>query len=326
MSAQPDNASSQGPATNGLNKVCLVGANGTLGSVLLPALVNADFQVTILLRATSKSKPAFADRPNVTVTPIDDDFAIPELTEKLRGHDAVVAAFPLPGRLQNHLRLAYAAAEAGVSRFIPADWGSCDAGNPEALKRLQLYRDKMRVRERCEELSREFKTFQWTGIVCGHFFDFGLRDGLLHFDMEKKEALLLDGGNIRASASTLRRIGEAMVAVLRRPETGVNQTIYVQSFNPTQREVLGALQRALGEEGWTVNEAESGSYLDEQQKRVEAGDKHAIEDVVFALGAIDADWTKQPTFAMKALGLEDEDLDEVVKGVAEEFKSGKGKA
>ena len=309
-----------------LNKICFVGATGTLGSVLLPALVNADFEVTILQRASSKSQPAFTDRPNVTLKSVDDDFALPSLTEALKGHDAVVAAFPLPNQLQFHLRLAYAAAEAGVRRFIPADWGSCDAASPEALKRLQLYRDKTKVRERCEELAREFpSTFTWTAIVCGHFFDFGLRDGLLHFDLEKKEALLLDGGNIPASASTLRRIGEAMVAVLRQPDKGMNQTIYVQSFNPTQREVLASLKKALGEDGWTVNEEQSGSYLDRQQKRMdEEGDKHAVEDIVFALGAIDADWTKRPTFAMESLGLKDEDLDEVVQGVVDDFKKEKG--
>lgn len=307
-----------------INKVCLVGANGTLGSVLLPALLSADFQVTILQRALSTSKPPSADHPNVTVKPVDSDFALPDLTAALRGHDAVVAAFPLPGRLQHHLRLAYAAAEAGVRRFIPADFGSCDAAHPEALKRLQLYRDKVRVRERCEELEREFgsRGFSWTALVCGHFFDWGLRDGLLHFDIDKREALLLDGGNIPASASTLGRIGEAVAAVLKRPDETANKTLFVQSFNPTQRDVLAALEKATDGAEWTVEEAESGPFLDRQQKRLdEEGDKHAIEEIVFALGALDADWTKKPGFAMELLGLQDEALDAVVKRVVEEHQA-----
>ena len=38
------------------------------------ALVNANFQVTILQRASSKAKPAFTDQPNVTLKPVDDEF------------------------------------------------------------------------------------------------------------------------------------------------------------------------------------------------------------------------------------------------------------
>lgn len=308
-----------------LNKVCLVGANGSLGSVLLPVLVAADFQVTILQRASSTSSVPSADHPNVTVKVVDSDFALPDLTAALQGQGAVIAAFPIPGRLEYHLRLAYAAAQAGVRRFIPADFGSCDAANPEALKRLQLYRDKVRVRERCEELEREFasKGFSWTALVCGHFFDWGLRDNFLHFDLEKREALLLDGGNTPASASTLHRVGEAVVAVLRKPAETANKTLFVQSFNPTQRQVLAALEKVTGGAPWTVKETQSGPFLEQEQKKVDAGDKHAIEEVVFALGARDADWTEKPGFAMKMLGLQDEDLDQVVKRVVEEIKAAK---
>ncbi|KFH45610.1 hypothetical protein ACRE_035370 [Hapsidospora chrysogenum ATCC 11550] len=316
-----------------LNKICLVGANGNLGSVILPALLSADFQVTILQRSTSNSKPP--SHPNATIKPVDPDFALPDITAALRGQDAVIAAFPLPGRLQHHLRLAYAAAEAGVRRYIPADFGSCDAADPEALRRLQLYRDKVRVRERCEELAREFSSaaavagrgeggaFTWTAVVCGHFFDWGLKGGFLHFDIDKQEALLLDGGNVPASASTLRRVGEAVVAVLRKPDETANKTLYVQSFNPTQRQVLAALEKATGGK-WTVREEESGAFLDRQQRRLdEEGDKHAVEEIVFALGALDADWAKKPGFAMELLGLEDEDLEEVVKSVVEEYRASK---
>ena len=55
------------PDRMALNKICLVGANGNLGSVLLPALISADFQVTVLQRESSTSKVPSADHPNVTV-------------------------------------------------------------------------------------------------------------------------------------------------------------------------------------------------------------------------------------------------------------------
>ena len=183
----------------------------------------------------------------------------------------------------------------------------------------------MRVRERCEELAREFASqgFSWTALVCGHFFDWGLRENFLHFDLDKREAWLLDGGNLPASTSTLSRVAEAVVAVLRRPEETANKTLFVQSFNPTPRQVLAALEKATGGAKWTVREVESGPFLEEEQKKVDGGDRHAIEEVVFVLGAMDADWTKKPGFAMQMLGLKDEDLDQVVKKVVEEREAAK---
>lgn len=301
-------------------KVVLVGANGNLGSQLLPALLSAQHSITILHRANSSSKPPHADNPLVTIKNVDGDFPIPELTEALRGHDAVVAAFPLPHRLQHHLRLAYAAASAGVKRFVPADWGSCDAAHPEALKRLQIYRDKVKVRERCEELAREFGSFSWTALVCGHFFDWGLKDELLHFDIKKEEAIILDGGNAKCSASTLFRVGQALNRILAQLDDTANRCVFVQSFNPTQLELLAACEKATGSK-WTRKEVKSQEFMDEQQKLVDAGDEHAVHEIVFALGTMDADWTQRKEFSNGLLGLEDESLDDVVKRCVDEVKA-----
>ena len=305
-----------------LTKVTLVGANGNLGSKLLPALLGANLSVTALLREGSTSK--LEAHPNLTTRFVDADFALPALQEVLAGQDAVIAAFPLPNRLDHHLRLAYAAAAAGVKRFIPADFGSCDAASPEALKRLKIYRDKTRVRERCEELAREFPgSFSWTALVCGHFFDWGLRDGLLQFDLDKREALILDDGEAPASASTLKRVGEATVRILERPEVTANRTVFVQSFLASQNRLLASVEKATGAK-WTVKRDEAMAYLDRMSSNLSpegTGDWHYIEGIVFALGALDADWSKKDGFAMELLGLEDEDLDEVVQRIVDEKKA-----
>lgn len=60
---------------------------------------------------------------------------------------------------------------------------------------------------------------------------------------------------------------------------------------------------------------DSNQYQDERVgKRVEGG-KQAIEDLVWLLGAIDAVREGRKDFAMKCLGLENEDLEEVVKNI-----------
>ncbi|KAL6876855.1 hypothetical protein J3F83DRAFT_727303 [Trichoderma novae-zelandiae] len=309
-----------------IKTVCLVGANGTLGSVLLAGLVQANcFDVSILQRSTSTSTSSSASSsssiPRIIVGP---DLDVQELTTALAGQDAVIAAFPL-GQGDQHLRLVEAAFKAGVRRFIPADFGSCDAGDALPQQYLPLYRRKTLVRQRCEFFAAQpGSALTWTALVCGHFFDHGLRHGLLHFDFGTRTAQILDGGDVRASASTLRRIAEATVRVLQRAERTGNRTIYIQSFNPTQLEILAALEKAMGEK-WHAQHVDSKAYLADARKRLDSDDEEAvlvaIEDIVFVLGALDADWTKREGFGMELLGLEDEKLEDVVEDVVAAYRA-----
>lgn len=301
-----------------LNKVCLVGANGRLGSVLLDGLVASNsFTISILKRASSTSTPAHAS--SVTQIPVPDSLPLEELTEALHGQDAVIAAFPLKD-VSQHLRLVEASLRAGVKRFIPADFGSCDAASDNAKRILKLYRDKDMVREKCEQLAAHNPdSFSWTALVCGHFFDWALRDGLLHTNLDTHVAQLLDGGTTPASASTLRRVTEATVAVLRNPDATRNRKLYVQSFAPTQLEVVAALEKATGTE-WKKEFLDSKEFVARHQAAADGGDHEAIEEIVFVLGALEADWREKDGFAMNLLGLQDEDLDRVVADVVAAYK------
>ncbi|KAM0262188.1 hypothetical protein ACHAQJ_001933 [Trichoderma viride] len=310
-----------------IKKVCLVGANGTLGSVILSSLIQANcFDVSILQRSTSSSSkaPVASSITRILTAP---DLPVEDLTKALAGQDAVIAAFPL-GEGDQHLRLAEAAFRADVKRFIPADFGSCDASDAEPQKYLPLYRRKTLVREKCETLAakaaEDGSDFSWTTLVCGHFFDHGLRDGLLHFNFDTRTAQILDGGAIKASASTVRRIAEATVRVLQRPEQTRNRALYIQSFNPSQLEVVAALEKAMGEP-WHLQHVDSKPYLEDAQKRLGSDDAKAVfvatEDIVFVLGALDADWTKRDGFAMELLGLEDEKLEDVVEEVVAAYRA-----
>lgn len=303
-----------------LKKVCLVGANGNVGAPILAALVAAgDFDVTVLRRSNSASSAPQANVKDAVVAP---EFNLEDLTEAFKGQDAVISSFPLSD-VNQHLRLVEAAFRAGVRRFIPADFGSCDAASPWAQETLKLYRDKTMVREKVEKLAASSASdgghFTWTAIVCGHFFDYGLRSGLLHFDLDKKVAQTLDGGNVKASASTLARVAEATVKVLQKPEQTKNRPLYVQSFCLTQLELLSALEKATDSK-WTTEDLDSKSFLAKEKAKVDAGDHAAIEEVVFVIGQLEADWRNKEDFAMDLLGLEDENLDDVLTQVLADHK------
>ncbi|KAI1865971.1 uncharacterized protein JN550_007949 [Neoarthrinium moseri] len=295
-----------------IRNVALVGANGNLGGPILDALIASKaFIITVLQRASSGSNPT--SDPSVRVVSVDNDMTYESLVDGLQGQDACIASFPLRDTSQ-HLRLADAAAAAGVKRFIPADYGSCDSSSKRAQELVPLFLNKVRVRERLQEHAARTPSFTWTSLVAGHFFDWGLKENFLHFDLKAKTVDILDDGTRRSSTSTLVRIAHAVAKVLTDEQVGRNKTLFIQSFCVSQLDVLASLEKTTGEK-WRVNWLKSDDFIRENKAKADAGERAAIEHLVWALGVVDGDWEKKDGFAMEALGLQNEDLDEAVKSV-----------
>ncbi|PHH75883.1 hypothetical protein CDD80_1999 [Ophiocordyceps camponoti-rufipedis] len=304
-----------------IKKVCLIGANGLVGSVILDYLLKAaTFDVSILRRTNSSSSTKAAHEHLVTEISISPELGLEELTSAFKGQDAVILSVPLKD-IDMHMRIAEAACTAGVRRFIPAEFGS-DSTHPLAKEHLQLFRDKTEVREWCDKLVeksiRAGGCFSWTAVACGLLFDDGLREGYWFFDLNKRTARIMDGGTIRASTCTITRAAQTVVAILQRPEATPNRLAFVQSFCPTQLEVLDALEKATGCT-WTREPFESTTFLEQERRKLAAGELSLGAHVGSAGPVVSIlvgqNWAAKEDFAMRPLGLEDEVLDEVVSGV-----------
>jgi hypothetical protein len=206
-----------------------------------------------------------------------------------------------------------------VRGFIPADFGSCDSSSPRALELVPLYRAKKAVRECLVELagkgSSDGSGFSWTSLVCGHFFDFGLKSGLLQFDLAARPARIFDGGDVRWSATTLDTIGTAVVRVLQRGEATRNGMLSIQSFCVSQNQVLAVLERVVAGGTWEVEHVDSDEFIRSFKGKLDEGDPEAQKELVSVLGMVDADWERKEGFANELLGLQDEDLERVVRKV-----------
>ncbi|KAJ4415542.1 hypothetical protein N0V82_007264 [Gnomoniopsis sp. IMI 355080] len=296
--------------------VTLVGATGNLGSHILDALVNeGSFTVTLLQRASSKSQPAHQDK--VRVLTISEDLLHDELTDRLRGQDALIVCY----RAQDagaQIKFGKAAAAAGVKRLIPADFGSCDSNGERERELVKLFDRKVQVRQSLQELAQQNEGFTWTSLVTGHFFDWGLRENFLHFNLQTRKADIIDDGDMKSSQATLPQIAKATVRILQRLEETKNRMLFIQSFCVSQNEILRSLEKAMGVK-WEVDRYDSEEFIEQKKALADKGDAQAIEDLVFVLGAIDGNWEERPDFAMETLGLENEDLDAVVQKVVDEL-------
>jgi nucleoside-diphosphate-sugar epimerase len=294
-------------------KVALIGANGNLGPAVLSALLSSPkLTVTVLTRSSSSSSYP----PAVRTVSISDSLPVHELTNALRGQDALVITIVCT-LIDEQIKLIDAAYAAGVKRVIPADFGSCDSADEYTLDLLPVMAGKARVRTHLEHLAlQNGSALSWTSIITGHFFDHGLKDRLLLFDLPKRRVRLLDGGEYRWSASTLKRVGEAVLRVLEMEEETRNKILYVQSFCVTQNELLGILEKVMGTK-WNIEHVNAGEIIKKSKEGVEKGDWDSIIEVVSVHGLVASNWEGKEGFSNRLLGLEEHDLEDAVRRVVE---------
>lgn len=180
---------------------------------------------------------------------------------------------------------------------------------------MPLFKHKTELRERLTRLSNENESFTWTSLVCGHFFDWNPE--FLHTWIKERKAEILNNGEEKWSASTMSRIGEATAAILAKPEPTKDRVIYVQSFCVSQNQVIKSYENATGSQ-WQVQKFDAKKYEKEQKAKADDGDLEAVEDLVWLLGTLDANWETRENFAMQMLGLENEDLDTEVQRIVKE--------
>jgi len=216
-----------------------------MGSAILTALLQSDFDVTVLTRQDSTS----TFPPSVTVVRVDYA-SKPSLVSALRGQHAVVSALTHLALETSERHLIDAAAEAGVARFVPSEFGSDDT-NPKAAA-FPLYAAKVAAHRHLEEAAAASPQFTWTSIVTGPLLGWVATQAFVQ--PKEKKAQLYDGGSRAFSVVTRDTIGRAVVAVLSHPGETANRVVKVHAAVVTLERVLGLVQKAVGggDEAWTV--------------------------------------------------------------------------
>ncbi|KAF9693673.1 hypothetical protein EKO04_008253 [Ascochyta lentis] len=302
-----------------IQNVAIIGGTGTLGKPVLDALKKSEFNVWVINRQTSNSV-----YPKTQVITVPDDLNVDAIAQEFKEKEIDALIIAIAGsRVEQQRKLIDAAFAGGVKRVMPADFGSCDSADEKTNEILPLMKGKKGIRDYLVELEKKERDgkrgkLTWTSLINAHFFDWGLGNGLLKFDVRGRKAYLLDGGNIKFSASTLPFIGNAVVKILEKPKETENKLLYIHSLYVTQLEVLAALEKATGDKFERIDE-DSEEGLKKVRPKMLEGDHDAGEEVVAIWGVVAADWKKREAFANELLGLKEEDLDEVVQQVVKDL-------
>ncbi|KAL4930416.1 aromatic alcohol reductase [Aspergillus undulatus] len=248
-----------------IRNVVLAGTSGNLGPAILSAVSSSlKFTVTVFTRAGS-SPPTLP--LNVKSLKVNYD-SIDDLTAHLRNlnTDAVVSTIShTAGSAQTNL--IRAAATAGVSRFLPSEFGS-DLDN--AINRVApAYAPKIAAQELLKELAGEGK-ITYTVVYNGAFLDWGLAVGF-PISPARKTAVLHDGGHRVYSTTTLKAVGQAVVGVLSHPEETENRVVRVGEATTTLQELLEIAKEVVGTDGWEVTEPDVESEVEKASALLKQG-------------------------------------------------------
>src|SRR3569833_98327 len=296
-------------------KIAIVGASGTIGAPTLAALLAQGIH-TITAITRSESNSTFPNGVQIQKGSCTDESF---LVSALRGQDVLVLMLG-HGGIEQQTPLIRAAGKAGVAYALPVEYSS----DPEATD-LVAASPFLGFRKHFRLLAEEVGV-SWICIANNPWIDWSLAAGFWKIDIKGRRATLLWGGNTKFVTTTLDATAKGIASVLSLPEAELaeykNKSVYLMSFRTTQREILESVLRATQttEADWAI-ESVGGDQL-------VAGGKEAMakHDIPLATAGHYAAHMKEGMGGdyiakvddMKKLGVEPENMEEVVKRVVEE--------
>jgi nucleoside-diphosphate-sugar epimerase len=210
-----------------------------------------------------------------------------------------------------------------VKRFFPSEYGTDVEHNATSSTELP-HQAKLKVRAALAAT----QTLEYTYIITGPYAnaDRGLflsaaptqTEASGSFDVKRKRAVLLGDPDAKINLTTMRDVGQLVVAALRSPEQSKNRALLCNSFTATPNAILAEFEKQTGGEKWDVAITELETL---KQLEKEAWAKQDARAVPLSLRRI---WTEGGTLYGESrhnglIGME-ENVDTLQNAVEEAIK------
>ncbi|KAL5333154.1 NAD(P)-binding protein [Aspergillus crustosus] len=296
--------------------IILVGAGGSLGSVLLDSLLSEpSFKITVLARESSKALSSIP--PSAKVIKISDSYPHEDLVAAFQGQDAIVNAIT-SFSVAEQLKFIDAGIEAGVKRYIPSEYG-LDNNTPAARELSPVFGDKGLVQDYLRE--KEAAGLTWTAIACGMWIDWSLKNNFLGLNYADRTITLTNDGKGYFSTSTLNNTALTLNKVLLSPSSSANQIVFISDFATTQEELVQAFERLTGEK-WTRKSIKTAETIPALQKAWDGGDVYAgygLINIGFTEGSYSGHFEPAKKLRNGEFGLQKNELEGVVRGALQKI-------
>lgn len=246
-------------------KVAVAGGTGNLGPAIVNALLDANYHVTVLTRKNSNNISKLPKHSNLSVAEVDYS-SVSSLTEALQGHKIVVSTVGSE-LLGGQNPLIDAAVAAGVTRFLPSEFGS-NTSNPKSAQ-LPVFKFKVDTQNYLKAKVAENPNFSYTLVTNGPFFDWGLKVGFIA-NPAKHAATVYNGGDVPFSATNLDTIGKGVVGVIEHLDQTKNRTVYIQDTLITQNQLIKYAKEKDGVE-WDITHKNTKQVYEESLAELAKG-------------------------------------------------------
>jgi hypothetical protein len=294
--------------------IVLIGATGSIGSVVLTALEKEpSFTITLVQRASSKAKMP-AHLKTIAVT---DSYPTDELILAFRGQDVVINCMTSL-LVADQFRIIDAAITAGVRRYVPSEYGLNNMRRDAQALNL-VFHDKGKIQEYLRAKAQA-GIIEWMSIACGMWIRWSMAHDFLGMHVGERRFVFWDDGEGYFSCTTEENSALGLVNALLAAGTDrdvwKNTIIYLSDFAITQKQLLEAIERIQGVK-YVTESIDSYKLIEEKQAAVAAGDvttgTFALIETGFVTGRYGGHLEKEGEIQNDKLGLPKKTLDEVVE-------------
>ncbi|KAL2684485.1 hypothetical protein Neosp_005563 [[Neocosmospora] mangrovei] len=293
--------------------ILIIGATGSIGSVVLEALIKEPtFVVTALQRSSSKGNLPSGLK---TIT-VDDSYPSEALVRAFSGQDAIINCMTSLA-VGEQLRFIDAAVAAKVRRYVSSEYG-LNNNKPEARALNSVFREKGEIQDYLR--SKESTGLEWMAIACGMWLKWSAQHDFLGMHIKEKKFMVWDDGEGWFSTTTEENTALALVnALAKKWDETKNQVVWLSDFAITQNMLLEAIERISGQK-YTTEKIDTLRFIEEKQAAVASGDAYAVYALIetgFVTGKFGGHLEKEGPIMNEILGLPKKSLDEVVRAALE---------
>lgn len=296
--------------------IVIIGASGSIGGIILKAFLNTPSVTITILQRASSSKTAF---PPARVVTIPDDYPHDSLVAAFANQDAVINCVTTLA-VGTQLRIISAAAEAGVRRYVPSEYG-LNNNNPAARALCPVFREKGEVQDHLRTLEHRM---EWMAFACGMWLKWSATHEFLGMHIAERKFVLWDDGEGLFSTTTEENTALAVVnALTKKWEETTNKVVLLSDFAVSQKQLLEAVERFTGDK-FVTDFIDSEAFILEKQAAAMAGDggaTYALIETGFVTGKYGGHLEQECEIMNDLLELPKRSFDEVVKAAVEAVKA-----
>jgi hypothetical protein len=185
---------------------------------------------------------------------------VPELTEAIRGQDALINATDITIIITPQINLVDTATAAGVYYYLPSEYG-LNTHKPENGEVPIFKATSTGLKHMRRKCATSGGATTYTDVHNGGLLDWDFETDFMGILPRERVLTWYDEGSNEIAYTMREWLGMAIVSVLTHPERTVNRSIFIANTYASQNKLLALAQEVVGNKEWTVTHKSTDECL-----------------------------------------------------------------